>query len=212
MCRADIAVDIDSRTICAAILRPADTKAVDAALLLERVSLACPDRPGVVSEAIRIPNVIGGFLLVGHDLRLVAGEFGRSSARVMFVEVADAVGARPAGGPGEEGPRGGGPAARGGANVHIALESVRKPGNLPFLPSVGIGFATASVAEGDAERAVAIVEGSAELPCRQGHEGPDAARLRADVQAALGPQRYVRAVKQRRRLSAIEFIELLTRR
>ncbi|WP_177240056.1 hypothetical protein [Streptomyces monashensis] len=28
-------------------------------------------------------------LLVGRDLRLVAGEFGRSAARVMFVEVAD---------------------------------------------------------------------------------------------------------------------------
>ncbi|WP_435798457.1 hypothetical protein, partial [Streptomyces antibioticus] len=31
-------------------------------------------------ETIRIPNVIGGFLLIVHGLRLAAGEFGRSSA------------------------------------------------------------------------------------------------------------------------------------
>src|SRR2546430_5823292 len=41
-----IAVDVATRTICAAILRPAGTKAVDAALLLARMLVPAPMRPG----------------------------------------------------------------------------------------------------------------------------------------------------------------------
>ncbi|MEU2739560.1 hypothetical protein ABZ656_30405 [Streptomyces sp. NPDC007095] len=48
-----IAVDVASRTICAAILRPAGTKAVDAALLLARMLVPEPMRPGW-SDALRM--------------------------------------------------------------------------------------------------------------------------------------------------------------
>jgi hypothetical protein len=41
-----IAVDVATRTICAAVLRPAATKAVDAALLLARILVPEPMRPG----------------------------------------------------------------------------------------------------------------------------------------------------------------------
>jgi hypothetical protein len=53
--RADltIAVDIATRTICAAVLRPVDTKAVDAALLLARMLVPEPMRPGW-STALRM--------------------------------------------------------------------------------------------------------------------------------------------------------------
>jgi putative transposase len=46
--RADltIAVDVATRTICAAVLRPVGTKAVDAALLLARMLVPEPMRPG----------------------------------------------------------------------------------------------------------------------------------------------------------------------
>ena len=40
-----IAVDVATRTICAAVLRPAGTKAVDAALLLARILVPEPMRP-----------------------------------------------------------------------------------------------------------------------------------------------------------------------
>jgi transposase InsO family protein len=53
--RADltIAVDVASRTICAAVLRPVGTKAVDAALLLARMLVPEPMRPGR-AEALRM--------------------------------------------------------------------------------------------------------------------------------------------------------------
>ena len=52
--RADltIAVDVATRTICAAVLRPVGTKAVDAALLLARMLVPEPMRPGW-AEALR---------------------------------------------------------------------------------------------------------------------------------------------------------------
>ena len=53
--RADltIAVDVASRTICAAVLRPVGTKAVDAALLLARMLVPEPMRPGW-ADALRM--------------------------------------------------------------------------------------------------------------------------------------------------------------
>jgi len=53
--RADltIAVDVATRTICAAVLRPVGTKAVDAALLLARMLVPEPMRPGW-SAALRL--------------------------------------------------------------------------------------------------------------------------------------------------------------
>ncbi|MDQ2739581.1 MAG: integrase, partial [Actinomycetota bacterium] len=53
--RADltIAVDVATRTICAAVLRPVGTKAVDAALLLARMLVPEPMRPGW-SAALRM--------------------------------------------------------------------------------------------------------------------------------------------------------------
>ncbi len=53
--RADltIVVDIATRTICAAVLRPVGTKAVDAALLLARMLVPEPMRPGW-SQALRM--------------------------------------------------------------------------------------------------------------------------------------------------------------
>ena len=51
--RADltIAVDVATRTICAAVLRPVGTKAVDAALLLARMLVPEPMRPGWAAGA-----------------------------------------------------------------------------------------------------------------------------------------------------------------
>ncbi len=53
--RADltIAVDVATRTVCAAVLRPVGTKAVDAALLLARMLVPEPMRPGW-SQALRM--------------------------------------------------------------------------------------------------------------------------------------------------------------
>ena len=53
--RADltIAVDVATRTICAAVLRPVGTKAVDAALLLARMLVPEPMRPGW-ADALRM--------------------------------------------------------------------------------------------------------------------------------------------------------------
>ena len=48
-----IAVDVASRTICAAVVRPAGTKAVDAALLLARMLVPEPMRPGW-ADALRM--------------------------------------------------------------------------------------------------------------------------------------------------------------
>lgn len=53
--RADltIAVDVATRTICAAVLRPVGTKAVDAALLLAKMLVPEPMRPGW-ADALRM--------------------------------------------------------------------------------------------------------------------------------------------------------------
>ncbi len=54
------AVDVATRTICAAVLRPAGAKAVDAALLLARMMVPEPMRPGwdqaLAMSASRIPH------------------------------------------------------------------------------------------------------------------------------------------------------------
>ncbi|MFF4392534.1 Mu transposase C-terminal domain-containing protein [Streptomyces sp. NPDC001552] len=61
--RADltIAVDVATRTICAAVLRPVGTKAVDASLLLARMLVPEPMRPGWSSSlrmaASRLPHL-----------------------------------------------------------------------------------------------------------------------------------------------------------
>jgi len=64
------AVDIATRTICAAVLQPAGAKAVDAALLLARMMVPEPMRPGwdqaLRMSASRIPHT----RLVGIDRRL----------------------------------------------------------------------------------------------------------------------------------------------
>jgi hypothetical protein len=60
--RADltIAVDVATRSICAAVVRPAGTKAVDAALLLARMLVPEPTRPGWAAalrmSASRLPH------------------------------------------------------------------------------------------------------------------------------------------------------------
>lgn len=70
--RADltIAVDVASRTICAAVLRPVGTKAVDAALLLARMLVPEPMRPGwpaaLRMAASRLPHA----RLVDIDARM----------------------------------------------------------------------------------------------------------------------------------------------
>jgi hypothetical protein len=64
------AVDVATRTICAAVLRPVGAKAVDAALLLARMMVPEPMRPGwdqaLAMSASRIPHA----RLVGIDTRL----------------------------------------------------------------------------------------------------------------------------------------------
>jgi len=70
--RADltIAVDVATRTICAAVLRPVGTKAVDAALLLARMLVPEPMRPGWAGalrmSASRLPHA----RLVDVDARM----------------------------------------------------------------------------------------------------------------------------------------------
>jgi len=70
--RADltIAVDVATRTICAAVLRPVGTKAVDAALLLARMLVPEPMRPGWAAalrmSASRLPHA----RLLGVDGRM----------------------------------------------------------------------------------------------------------------------------------------------
>ncbi|WP_250569689.1 hypothetical protein [Streptomyces sp. CJ_13] len=65
-----IAVDVASRTICAAVLRPAGTKAVDAALLLARALVPEPMRPGW-AEALRMSaSLIPHARLMSIDARL----------------------------------------------------------------------------------------------------------------------------------------------
>ncbi|AQY20234.1 hypothetical protein T261_00963 [Streptomyces lydicus] len=70
--RADltIAVDVATRTICAAVLRPVGTKAVDASLLLARLLVPEPMRPGwpevLLMAASRMPHR----QLLGIDARM----------------------------------------------------------------------------------------------------------------------------------------------
>ena len=80
--RADltIAVDVATRSICAAVLRPVGTKAVDAALLLARMLVPEPMRPGWPSalrmSASRLPHS----RLVDIDARME-----RAAARPVIV-------------------------------------------------------------------------------------------------------------------------------
>lgn len=59
-CELVLAIDIATRTICAGVLRPVGAKAVDAALLLARVMVPEPMRPGwdtaLAMSASRIPH------------------------------------------------------------------------------------------------------------------------------------------------------------
>jgi hypothetical protein len=66
--RADltIAVDVATRTICAAVLRPVGTKAVDAALLLARMLVPEPMRPGW-ADALRMSAIgVAACAAAGH--------------------------------------------------------------------------------------------------------------------------------------------------
>src|SRR5690606_32799672 len=74
--RADltIAVDTATRTICAAALRPVGTKAVDAALLLARMLVPEPMRPGW-AETLRMSAS-----LLPHDRLAAVDERMRAAA------------------------------------------------------------------------------------------------------------------------------------
>lgn len=65
-----IAVDVATRTICAAILRPAGTKAVDAALLLARMLVPEPMRPGWPQALRMSATLIPHARLMSIDARL----------------------------------------------------------------------------------------------------------------------------------------------
>lgn len=65
-----IAIDVATRTICAAILRPAGTKAVDAALLLARVLVPEPMRPGWADALRMSASLIPHARLMSIDARL----------------------------------------------------------------------------------------------------------------------------------------------
>ncbi|QNA73116.1 transposase family protein [Streptomyces sp. So13.3] len=65
-----IAVDVASRTICAAVLRPAGTKAVDAALLLARTLVPEPMRPGWADALRMSASLIPHARLMSIDARL----------------------------------------------------------------------------------------------------------------------------------------------
>jgi transposase InsO family protein len=70
--RADltIAVDVATRTVCAAVLRPVGTKAVDAALLLARMVVPEPMRPGW-SQVLRMSaSVLPHARLLDIDARM----------------------------------------------------------------------------------------------------------------------------------------------
>jgi transposase InsO family protein len=72
--RADltIAVDVATRTICAAVLRPAGTKAVDAALLLARMLVPEPMRPGWPGALAMSASVLPHARLLDIDTRMEA--------------------------------------------------------------------------------------------------------------------------------------------
>jgi len=65
-----IAVDVATRTICAAVLRPAGTKAVDAALLLARMLVPEPMRPGWPQALRMAATLIPHTRLMSVDARL----------------------------------------------------------------------------------------------------------------------------------------------
>jgi len=70
--RADltIVVDVATRTICAAVLRPVGTKAVDAALLLARMLVPEPMRPGWSSSLRMSASVLPHARLLDVDARM----------------------------------------------------------------------------------------------------------------------------------------------
>lgn len=65
-----IAVDVTTRTICAALLRPAGTKAVDAAVLLARTLVPEPMRPGWSNALAMAHSVLPHEQLLAADGRL----------------------------------------------------------------------------------------------------------------------------------------------
>jgi transposase InsO family protein len=65
-----IAVDVATRTICAAVLRPAGTKAVDAALLLARMLVPEPMRPGWAAALAMSASLLPHARLLGIDARM----------------------------------------------------------------------------------------------------------------------------------------------
>ncbi|MDH6112314.1 transposase InsO family protein [Kitasatospora sp. MAP12-15] len=65
-----IAVDLATRTICAAVLRPTGTKAVDAALLLAKTLVPEPMRPGWADALRMSATLIPHARLLGLDARL----------------------------------------------------------------------------------------------------------------------------------------------
>jgi transposase InsO family protein len=65
-----IAVDVATRTICAAVLRPVGTKAVDAALLLARMLVPEPMRPGWAQSLRMSASVLPHARLAAVDERM----------------------------------------------------------------------------------------------------------------------------------------------
>ncbi|MFJ2866598.1 Mu transposase C-terminal domain-containing protein [Kitasatospora sp. NPDC087314] len=65
-----IAVDVTTRTICAALLRPAGTKGVDAAVLLARMLVPEPMRPGWSQTLAMADSILPHERLVAVDKRL----------------------------------------------------------------------------------------------------------------------------------------------
>lgn len=65
-----IAVDVTTRTICAALLRPAGTKGVDAAVLLARMLVPEPMRPGWSQALAMADSILPHERLMAIDTRL----------------------------------------------------------------------------------------------------------------------------------------------
>lgn len=65
-----IAVDVTTRTICAALLRPAGTKGVDAAVLLARILVPEPMRPGWSRTLAMADSILPHQRLMAVDKRL----------------------------------------------------------------------------------------------------------------------------------------------
>ncbi|WP_208754141.1 hypothetical protein [Streptomyces bauhiniae] len=65
-----VAVDVATRTICAAVLRPAGTKAVDASLLLAKMLVPEPLRPGWPESLAMSATLIPHAQLLDIDARL----------------------------------------------------------------------------------------------------------------------------------------------